>query len=89
MFSSALPYDPRWTAKLLRRDLGAIKTKAVIKFKARFGRSKSTLPLSPEHTDVLIAEPEAPQVFESPAPTPPPAVSTSSSLYNVSILTYS
>jgi hypothetical protein len=42
MFSSALPYDPRWTAKLLRRDLGAIKTKAVNKFKARFGRSKST-----------------------------------------------
>jgi hypothetical protein len=89
MFSSALPYDPRWAAKLLHRDLGAIKTRAVDKLKARFGRSKSTLPLSPEHIDVLIMEPEAPQVFESPAPMPPTAVSTSSPLYNVSILTYS
>jgi hypothetical protein len=84
MFSSALPYNPRWAAKLLRRDFRDIKTKAVDKFKARSGRSKSTLPLSTEHIDVVIVEPEAPHVSESPAPTPPTAVSITSSPHHVS-----
>jgi hypothetical protein len=89
MLSRALPYDPRWAAKLLRRDFRAIKAKAVDKFKARFGRSKSSSPSSPEAIDVAIVESEAPQVPKSPAPTPSTAVSTSSSHYHMFILTYS
>ncbi|KAH7391060.1 hypothetical protein DE146DRAFT_724384 [Phaeosphaeria sp. MPI-PUGE-AT-0046c] len=36
MISAPVPYDPRWTAKLLGRDVRNLKNKAITKLKARF-----------------------------------------------------
>jgi hypothetical protein len=90
MLSSALPYNPRWTAKLIRRDVHNIKAKAITKIKARFSHTSSkTTASSPEQVDVVVVEPEGPRSIETSASATGSAVSTFSSLYHLSILTFS
>jgi hypothetical protein len=90
MVSTALGYDPVWTAKLIRRDFRNIKVKAITKIKARFSHSSSkTAASSPEQVDVVIVEPEKPRSIESSASAAFSAVSTSNSLYHLIILTCS
>jgi hypothetical protein len=75
MSPSFLPYDPRWTAKLLRRDVRNLKAKAFTKMKSRFARSSKP---SPSDAHVDIAEPEGPQVSSRAASLVGSAVSISS-----------
>lgn len=85
MFSNPLPYNPRWAAKLLRRDVRELKTKVASKIKARFSPSSPSSPSPPshpqtvqEHVDVVPTEVEVLRDIESPEPAAHSAVSTSS-----------
>ncbi|KAF1914176.1 hypothetical protein BDU57DRAFT_540155 [Ampelomyces quisqualis] len=58
MISLPLPYDPRWTSKLLRRDICDLGTKFASKIKARFSPSppKTATISVREHVDVVSVE---------------------------------
>jgi hypothetical protein len=75
MSPSFLPYDPRWTAKLLRRDVRNLKAKAITKIKSRFARSSKT---SRQDVQVVIVELERPQTINNSASMAESVVSTSS-----------
>lgn len=91
MISNPLPYNPRWAAKLLRRDVRVLKTKVARKVKARFSPSSPSPPSPPqtvqEHVDVVPIEAEVLQDIESPEPAAHSAVSTSSLPFQLSPLT--
>ena len=66
MIPAPIPYDPRWTAKLLRRDVRNLKDKAVTKLKARFTpASKKTSIASENPSESIKVEPVAPQSIKS------------------------
>ncbi|KAF1851576.1 uncharacterized protein K460DRAFT_401590 [Cucurbitaria berberidis CBS 394.84] len=49
MVSSPLPYDVRWTSKLIRRDIKDLKSKCVAKFKNMFTKAaKASIPSHPQ-----------------------------------------
>jgi hypothetical protein len=74
-----LPYDPRWVAKLLRRDVRNLKVK---KIKARLPRSSCKAPFGvQEQADFVIVELESPRVNESTMLRAHSEVSTFSSPY--------
>lgn len=66
MIPAPIPYDPRWTAKLLRRDVRNLKNKAVTKLKARFApASRKTTTASECPIESIKVEPVTPQGVES------------------------
>jgi hypothetical protein len=77
MISVPLPYDPQWTATLLRRDVRNLKTKVASRIKACFSpsppsslTSAKTATISvQENTDFFLVEAaEGPQDIESSVP---------------------
>lgn len=74
MVHSALPYDCRWTAKLLRRDIHNLKAKAISKIKTRLARpSKSAA----EAIDIAMVPPVA---IISMEPAGPPSIKSTASV---------
>jgi hypothetical protein len=88
MYPFPLPYEPRWVAKLLRRDIHDLKVKITTKIKVCLGPSKASR-LVPTEAGVLISEPGGLRNNKSTVSTAFGVVSTSSSLYNQPSLTSS
>jgi hypothetical protein len=78
MVSNSLPYEPRWVAKLLRRDVHDLKVKLIEKVKALIHSSRRSKSTS-AHVDVVIAKPESFQSIESTGSAACNLVSTSRS----------
>jgi hypothetical protein len=77
MIPSPLPYNPRWTVKLLRHGIYNLKFKAISEVKARFVRPSKP---STENVGIAIAEPKAHQNIRSTASAADEVINNSDSL---------
>ncbi|CAO2657942.1 Nn.00g072020.m01.CDS01 [Neocucurbitaria sp. VM-36] len=63
MISSPLPYNVKWTVRLIRRDVKDLKSKYAAKLKNKFTKAaKESVPICPQDEfDTIIVEPDNPK----------------------------